>query len=1001
MNDRPESEKMKNTAYIRYTVAVVALMLGFAFSIRFSERGFLFDSTTSSALASAPETIEGYDLAALPTFNRVLLQLKDNYVEPERIDPSRMLVYTLDRVQNSVPEVVAIFNAELDAAPTSVEVRVGQNIQSFSIGDIESLWEMSFKLREVFEFVQSNIDRDEVDLRDVEYAAVNGMLSTLDPHSVLLTPEIYADMQADNQGHFGGLGIVISIRDGKLTVISPIDDTPAARAGFRAGDQIVKINDESTVNMPLDEAVGRLRGPPDTEVTVEVMRAGWTEPHSFNLRREVIAIESVSHEDLGEGIGYVQVRNFQGNTHDDLMEALATLEENGPLTGLVLDLRNNPGGLLAQAIAISDTFLSEGTIVTTVGIGDQLREENAATRHTTQGNYPIVVLVNPGSASASEIVAGALKNHDRAVIVGDTTFGKGSVQVLYAFPDGSALKLTIAQYLTPGDVSIQGVGIVPDIRMVPVSIDEDFIDLYAPEGILREGDLASALTSDFVEDADRPSTVVKYYFEQEEIDPEAIRDPDEFELDFQIDFARQVLLASGEASDRPTMLARANSVVDETAEEQLVQVQERLRNRNIDWSTGSNVIQPVTVETVMTPATGQVHVGDTVEFVVTVTNNGNRALHQVRAMSESDHALFNQRELIFGRIDPDQSASWTISVDVPIEEPTRYERVDFNAYADMIDLDAHSSAFIEVLGQPRPRWGFNYWIDDSAGNGDGLLQNGESIRFVMDVTNTGAGAADETTVYIRNHSEAHVFLNQGRDSIESLAAGETHHATFDFEVRDGDEEGNIAIEAAVFDSVFREFLSEELLVPVHEGPGESIEVRSGRAAPSGGPLRIHGGAADYTPVVAEMLEGSLPVTGYIDGFYRVEWDGGSGWVSENAAEIGDAVAIPPSPVMATIAFQPPSILLNTDVVRTDDANFQLTGTINDDHEVRDFYVVVSNFVDDHVRQSLKVGYEFVGQRTVELDEMIVLRPGPNQITLFARDSDKIVASEVLFVYLDE
>ncbi len=992
---------MKNTAYIRYTVAVVALMLGFAFSIRFSERGFLFDSTTSSALASSPETIEGYDLAALPVFNRVLLQLKDNYVEPDRIDPSRMLVYTLDRVQNSVPEVVAIFNAELDAEPTSVEIRVGQNTESFSIGDIESLWEMSFKLREVFEFVQFNIDRDEVDLQDVEYAAVNGMLGTLDPHSVLLTPDVYADMQADNQGHFGGLGIVISIRDGKLTVISPIDDTPAARAGFRAGDQIVKINDESTVNMPLDEAVSRLRGPPDTEVTVEVMRAGWTEPHSFNLRREVIAIESVSHEALGDGIGYVQIRNFQGNTHDDLMEALATLEENGPLTGLVLDLRNNPGGLLAQAIAISDTFLSEGTIVTTVGIGDQLREENAATRHTTQGDYPIVVLVNPGSASASEIVAGALKNHDRAVIVGDTTFGKGSVQVLYPFPDGSALKLTIAQYLTPGDVSIQGVGIVPDIRMLPVSIGEEFIDLYAPEGILREGDLAEALTSDFVEDADRPSAIVKYYFEQEEIDPEAIRDPDEFELDFQIDFARQVLLASGDISDRPTMLSRADSVVDDTAEEQLVEVQERLRNRNIDWSSGSNVIQPVTVETVMTPATGQVHVGDTIEFEVTVTNNGNRALHQVRAMSESDHALFDDHELVFGRIDPDQSASWTISVEVPIEEPTRYERVDFNAYADMIDLDAQSAAFIEVLGQARPRWGFNYWIDDSAGNGDGLLQDGEAISFVMDVTNTGAGAADETTVYIRNHSEAHVFLNQGRDSIESLSAGETHRATFDFEVRDGDEEGVIHIEAAVFDSVFREFLSEELLIPVHEGPGEEISVRSGRAAPAGGPLQIYGGAADYTPVVAEMTEGSLPVTGYIDGFYQVEWDGGSGWVQEAAAEISDAVAIPPSPVDATIAFQPPSILLDADTVRTEDAEFELTGSISDDRGVRDFYVVVANFVDDQTRQSLKVGYQFVGAPTADISETIVLRPGPNQITLYARDSDKIVASEVLFVYLDE
>ena len=992
---------MKNTSYIRYTVAVVALMLGFAFSIRFSERGFLFDSTTSSALASPAETADGYDLAALQTFNRVLMQLKDNYVEPERIDPARMLVHTLDRVQNSVPEVVAIFNDELESQPTSVEVRVGQETQQFEIGAIESLWEMSFKIREVFEFIQQNINRDEIDLRDVEYAAVNGMLNTLDPHSVLLTPDIYADMQTENQGHFGGLGIVISIRDGALTVISPIDDTPAARAGFRAGDQIVKINDESTVNMPLDEAVGRLRGPPDTEVTVEVMRTGWTEPHSFNLRREVINIDSVSHESLGDGIGYISIRNFQANTHDDLMEALGTLEEEGPINGLILDMRNNPGGLLAQAIAISDTFLSEGTIVTTVGVGDQLREENAATRNTTQGDYPIVVLVNEGSASASEIVAGALKNHDRAIIVGDTTFGKGSVQILYAFPDESALKLTVAQYLTPGDVSIQGVGIVPDIEMHAVTIDGEFIDLYAPERVVREGDLESALTSDFVEDGDRPSAVVKYYAEEEEIDPEAIRDPDEFELDFEIDFARQVLLACDEESDRPSMLSLANSVIDETAEEQLVEVQQRLRTRNVDWSAGANVIQPVRVETTMTPATGQVHVGDTIEFEVAVTNDGTRALHQVRAVSSSDHALFDDHELVFGRLDPGESATWTISVDVPVEEPSRYEQVEFHAFADMIDLGVEDETFIEVIGQERPRWGFTYWIDDSAGNGDGLLHEGEEIRFIMDVTNTGAGAAEETTVYIRNQSDAHVFLTQGRDTIEALDAGDMHRATFELEVRDGDENGEIELEAAVFDSVFREFLSEDLVLPVHPGSGQAIDVRSGRATPGAEAMHIHAGAADYTPVVASLEDGSLPVTGYVNGFFRVEWDGGSGWVAETLVEVGDAVAVPPSPVEPMITFQPPSIALAADVLQTEEAEFVLTGTIEDDHEVRDFYVVVANFIDGETHQSLKVGYEFIGAPTAEISETIHLRPGPNQITLYARDSDKIRASETLFVYLHE
>lgn len=995
---------MRNTTTIRYAIATVALMLGFAFSIRLSERGFLFESATTDAMASTATAEETYDLESLTILNRVLLQLKDNYVEPERIDANRMLVRALDRVQTTVPELVAVFDAPMDQSPSQVEIRVGAESQVFDLPEMESLWQMRMKLQDIFRFVQESTDPSEVELQRVEYAAINGMLSTLDPHSVLLDPEVYSDMQTQNQGHFGGLGIVISIRDSQLTVISPIDDTPASRAGFRAGDRIVKINDESTVNMPLDEAVNRLRGVPGTEVTVEVMRDGWTEPHAFNLRREVINIESVNHEALGDGVGYIEIRNFQANTHDDLMQALAELEEEmGPLRGLVLDLRNNPGGLLAQAIAVSDTFLSEGTIVTTVGIGDRLREENAATRDGTQEDYPIAVLVNPGSASASEIVAGALKNHGRAVIIGDTTFGKGSVQVIYPFADGSALKLTIAKYLTPGDVSIQGVGIVPDIRTVPVTIDDEFINLYPSTHITREGDLNEALGSENLRDEhERPSEVVSYYYEPEEIDPEAIRDPDEFVMDFEIDFARQVLLASGDETERTTMLARASDAIDSVRAEQLVEVQERLRNRNVDWTTGANVIQPITVDVTTAPAAGRVHVGDPISFNVSVTNDGTRPLHQVRAVSTSDYALFDDHEFVFGRVDPGQTASWTVSIDVPIEDPSRLERVAFDVFADMIDLDAHGETFVEVVGQSRPAWGFSYFLDDSAGNGDGLLQVGETVHFVMDVTNTGAGAAEESVMYLRNQSDAAIFLNQGRESIETLASGESHRADFEFEVRARPEEGTVTLETVVYDSVFREILSEELVIPVSE-TAPQVEVRSGRAmVPDGASLPIRIGASEASPVFATLDGGgSLPVTAYVDGWVRVEWDGGRGWVPENAVEVADPVAVPPSEVRTLIPFQPPSIALEGDTVRTDSETFNLRGSISDDSQVRDFYVVIQNRIGEYQFQQLKVDYQYLGVPSATINEEVPLRPGANRITVFARDDDKIESSETLFVYRDE
>ncbi|MFT4704913.1 MAG: carboxyl-terminal processing protease [Bradymonadia bacterium] len=999
---------MRNSAYIRYAVAVVALMLGFALTIRLSsDRGLLFESAGTAALASAQTPSDQYDLQGLAIVNRVLLQLTDNYVEPDRIEPDRMLVYALDRVQNTVPEVVTLFDEDLDSSPGTVEVRVGSARQTFAIEGIESRWEMSLKLREIFRFMQQHLDADETDLQEVEYAAINGLLSTLDPHSVLLTPRVYADMQASNRGSFGGLGIVIGIRDAALTVISPIANTPAARAGFESGDRIVKINDESTVNMPLDEAVNRLRGAPGTEVTLEVMRDNWTEPHEFTLVREIISIESVTHETLGDNIGYISIQNFQANTHDDLLAALESLEtELGGIEGLVLDLRNNPGGLLQQAIAISDTFLSEGTIVTTVGIGDRLREENVASANTTQGEYPIVILINPGSASASEIVAGALKSHNRALIVGDTSFGKGSVQVIYAFEDGSALKLTIAKYLTPGDVSIQGVGIVPDIQIVPMLITEETIDMYASTDILREGDLATALASSTDEQAtsDRPSAVVQYFFEPEEIDSGAMDGPNDFSPDFEIDFARSVLRSAGAEWERERLLSLAGTVIDDVAARQLVTVQERLRQRNVDWSEGPNVIQPVTLAVTTDRADNRLSSGGTLAVTLSATNNGDRALHQVRAVTESAYRLFDDREFVFGLIEPGETATWTVPIEIPVEEPTRLELVSFAGFADTIPLDATTETRVEVVGQARPHWGFSYWLDDTeGGNGDGLLQVGETVRFRMDVTNIGDGAAAETVIYLRNRSDADVFLRAGREEVDHLGPGEHHVSVFEFDVQGAGENGTIVLDADVYDSVFREFLSEELTLPVTspESAATVSDVTGGIVA-SSGPLEIYAGAADHTPIIARAPEGAtLEVVLRTDDWFKVTWGELDGWVPNALVTYTSEAVVSDTTVEELVHFQAPVIALDSSVTQTSAATFTLDGSISDDRTVRDFYVSVYNRVSPARTQLTKVAYQYLGVPSATIAETIPLRPGMNRITVVARDNDKITSSQVLFVYRNE
>jgi carboxyl-terminal processing protease len=315
--------------------------------------------------------------------NRVLLQLKDNYVEPERIQPGKMLVSALESIQNSLAEVVIAYeHREDDKPPSHIDVTVGDKTRRFDVRNIESLWEMSFRLKEIFLFMEQNLESDpERKIQDIEYAAINGLLSTLDPHSNLLPPVQYEEMQTQTGGKFGGLGIVISIRDGQLTVISPIDGTPAAQKGIKAQDTIVRIGEESTINMNLNEAVNMLRGEPGTDVDLWIHRKSWPEPRQFTVTRAIIKIDSIDSQPLANKVGYIRIKNFQANTYSDLVTHLKRLKERmGGMQGLVLDMRDNPGGLLDQSIRVSDLFLNDGTVVSTVGVGNKLRETKQATR---------------------------------------------------------------------------------------------------------------------------------------------------------------------------------------------------------------------------------------------------------------------------------------------------------------------------------------------------------------------------------------------------------------------------------------------------------------------------------------------------------------------------------------------------------------------------------------------------------------------------------------------
>jgi carboxyl-terminal processing protease len=321
--------------------------------------------------------------------------------------------------------------------------------------------------------------------------AISGMVSGLDPHSAYLDPQEYSDLQVGTQGEFGGLGIEVGMENGFIKVIAPIDGTPAERAGIQSGDLIIRIDGHPVKGMSLQDAVERMRGEPGSDITLTIVR-GDEAAFDVTITRAIIQVESVSHRMLAPGFGYLRISQFQSRTGEDVVESLEALREqaDGDLRGLVLDLRNNPGGILNAAVEVADAFLTEGRIVYTEGRVERADMGFSATPNDQLNGAPLVVLVNGGSASASEIVAGALQDHNRAVIMGQPTFGKGSVQSILPLPDGAALKLTTARYFTPSGRSIQAEGIVPDVRVANVRVVAEAGD---GTDLVRESDLTRHL----------------------------------------------------------------------------------------------------------------------------------------------------------------------------------------------------------------------------------------------------------------------------------------------------------------------------------------------------------------------------------------------------------------------------------------------------------------------------------------------------------------------------
>ncbi|MGR3309216.1 MAG: MXAN_5808 family serine peptidase [Candidatus Brocadiales bacterium] len=744
------------------------------------------------------------------------------YVDPERIHPLEMLKEGLSWLERFVPEVMVEFTPSSDKAL----VTVNDKEMTFDISEVSSLDNAAWILKNILGFVQINMEDASINGDDIEYTAANGMLSQLDPHTVLFPPKDYTEFRIGTSGKFGGLGMVVGIREFILTVISPIDGTPAYKAGMKAGDKIIEIDGESTVNMTLFEAVGKLRGEPGSTVNISVIRKKMTEPKIVTLMREIIAIPSVDSKSMGKGIGYLKIRSFQSDTSRDLNKHIESLKADmGRIKGLIIDLRNNSGGLLDQAVAVADKFLSRGCIVMTVSSLRQQREITMAhALETDETGYPIAVIIDAGSASGAEIVAGALKENNRAIIIGDRSFGKGTVQQLIDLVDGSALKVTVAKYLTPLGTDIQSVGIIPDIELFPVIIKKDDIKLFKESyHSFREADLKQHFGEE--KEIETPSEIIKYLYvteekKQEEKEEENAYKLPDFSNDFPVQFAKK-LVSSSSSWNRLEILEHSSKKllkdIEKTNRDDIV---EALSAQDIDWSAGesSGVPEPTT-RFVLDKS--KVKAGDKVVLTVEVTNEGDAPLYRLWAATECKNPRFDKLEFILGKIEKGQTRSYSTTVELPQSAIDRKDAITikFNELNGYTPKETSGTIITEAL--PRPQFAYSYQILDNGfngyrGNNDGLIQKGESIELLLHITNIGKGTSTKNIVTLRDVSHKDIFIEQGKGEIGELSPGDSKTVTLRFTVKRSLADNEFSMKIVISDTTFGIFLSDKVTFDIAE-----------------------------------------------------------------------------------------------------------------------------------------------------------------------------------------
>lgn len=768
----------------KYAPAILVCMTGAYLSIivgNWAKTKSTSDANQSQPANPASETDFGNTSLKPLLADSILAIIQNYYVDADRVDPKnllRVMIQTLD----ATPRVKA------SRTETEITVAVAGSKQTFAIPDPLSVDSLVTVLSQVAisfdEYGKTSSMPGDEGTQSVQGSAVilNALLMGLDAHSSLLTPDAYRELRQGTDGAFGGLGVLVGIRDQILTVVKPLPNSPALRAGIRKHDRILSINERFTFGFALDQLVEFMRGDPGTRVNLKLLRQDEKSPMNISLKREVIQVDSVSANEIRDGentILHLSIDTFASRTSKEVWAAIRQAKTNskGKLEGLILDLRSNPGGLLDQAVQIADMFLKTGVIVSTKG---RRQEVESADSGYDEVEYPIVVLMDGDSASASEIVAGALQDHGRALVVGQPSFGKGSVQTIFELPGDFALKLTIARYYTPTGRSIQNVGIMPDIWLQSVLRKPANENLFGNFRYKNERFLLNHLDEAVVKsilDRNGPETMA-YYLREPSENSDDPKLPDR-ELEMGVSIIKKVAKAYGPVL--PNGMRRASHWLA-LASKEIRELSDSVSKSTSTWTEKKFGVDWSSVPTIhgsplLSLETGGelpkiVRPGETLEVPWKIKNLGDRAVGRISLFVRSDRTAFDTREVLVGLIQPGTTKEGTLTVYVP----TYWEPGDldftFGLAQDSQILPAPTKALDLVVGTRNTAKlsAVLELIDEKGGKVQGKLEAGELAHVVVHITNKGTVPAKLLTAQLVNLSGKQMKLDATIRNLESIPA---------------------------------------------------------------------------------------------------------------------------------------------------------------------------------------------------------------------------------------